>query len=486
LSKLVGPLHDTPTGYNKKGLAAPSIASHLPSTSFSLTDKQREVVKLLGGPQRHTLLVGGSRSGKTFSLVRALYARAIRSPESRHCILRFRYNAVRQSVWLDTLPKMQRLCFPSIRYKEYRQDGFIELPSNGAQIWFGGLDEKERVEKILGMEFATLFCNECSQIPYSSVLVALTRLAQNAPNIQTRAYYDLNPTGTGHWTYKLFVEHKNPQTMQPLEEPNNYKWMYLNPLDNKGNLPEGYLGMLNSLPERQRKRFLEGKYTAEVDGALWTLETLETCLHEGPLPELRRVVIGVDPSGTAGKDDKRNDFVGIVAAGVDAEGTAYVLGDCSTQEGPDGWGRAVCNAFVNFEADAVVAEANFGGEMVRHVIQSCARNLGITVPTHLVTASRGKAVRAEPIAALYEQGKIKHKQHFPVLEDQLLNFSTNGWLGEKSPDRADAAIWALTHLLVRQHHGCLIVPPILATRPAVLLGDPSPSMFSGSLRPTTH
>lgn len=440
---------------------------------FSLTPKQALGQKLLGGTQRHTLLVGGARSGKTFLTTRAMYLRAVKAAGSRHCILRFRYNAVRSSIWLDTLPKVQFLCFPQVPYKDYRQDGFVELP-NGSQIWFGGLDEKERVEKILGQEYLSLYFNECSQIPYSSVLVALTRLAQNCPGTLNRAYYDLNPTGTGHWSHKLFIEKKNPTDGRLIDNPDDYQWMFLNPYDNKENLPSHYLGMLESLPERQRRRFLDGKYTAEVDGALWSYETLDQCLHEEAVPDLRRVVIGVDPSGTAGKDDKRNDDIGIIAAGTDHDGIGYVLADYTTSQGPAGWGKRVVEAFIKHEADTVVAEGNFGGDMVRHVIQSAAREMGQVVPVQIVTASRGKMVRAEPIAALYEQGKIKHAAKFPALEDQLLNFSTNGWLGEKSPDRADAAIWALTALMVRHVPNAIIVPPVLASRLRVQIGDPNP------------
>lgn len=447
------------------------------AAQFLLTDRQKDAHRLLGGKQRRTLLVGGARSGKTFLFTRSLYMRAAKGAHSRHCILRFRYNAVRSSIWLDTLPKVQHLCFPNLPYKDYRQDGFVELP-NGAQIWFGGLDEKERVEKILGQEYCTLYYNECSQIPYSSVLVARTRLAQNIPDLDNREYYDLNPTGTGHWSHKEFVEHKNPLTSLPIHDPENFKWMYLNPHDNKNNLPSGYIQMLESLPERQRRRFLEGKYTAEVDGALWSYETLESCIHDGPLPEFKRVVVGVDPSGTSGKDDKRNDNIGIVTAGLDRDGIGYILEDSTCALGPAGWGKRVVEQFLKHEADAIVAEQNFGGEMVRHVIHSAARDAGvIPPPVHLVHASRGKMVRAEPIAALYEQGKIKHSAKFPSLEDQLLNFSTNGWLGEKSPDRADAAIWALTALLVRQQPTVTIVLPGVVSRIRAQIGDPLPKFL---------
>ena len=117
---------------------------------------------LLEGRQRFTCLAGGTRSGKTFLIVRAIVARALKAKHSRHAILRFHANAARASIALDTLPNVMRLCFPRTTIKEHRQDGFFEL-SNGARIWIGGLDDKERVEKILGLEYATVFLNEASQ-----------------------------------------------------------------------------------------------------------------------------------------------------------------------------------------------------------------------------------------------------------------------------------------------------------------------------------
>ena len=131
---------------------------------------------------------------KTFVLVRALVLRALRGAGSRHAILRFRGNAARASIWLNTFPKVMRLCFPGVAWKPHKQDGYVALP-NGSEVWIGGLDDHERVEKILGMEFVTLFYNECSQIPYASVLMARTRLAQHIEGLQPREYFRLQPAG---------------------------------------------------------------------------------------------------------------------------------------------------------------------------------------------------------------------------------------------------------------------------------------------------
>jgi phage terminase large subunit-like protein len=408
-----------------------------------LTAKQREANKLLGGPQRHTLMVGGSRSGKTFLGIRGVATRAIKAPGSRHAIFRLRFNALRASVWLDTLPKVMRLCFPGVPYKNNRQDGYVSLP-NGSEIWFGGLDDKERVEKILGMEFATLYFNECSQIPRASVLTALTRLAQKVDGLKNRAYYDLNPVGTGHWTYRQFIEHVDPDTRLPLADPEDYQYVYMNPADNRANVDAQYLALLESLPERQRRRFLDGRYVAEIDGALWTLEMLEKHRRNTEdVPVFRRVVVAVDPSGSKGPEDTRSDEIGIVVAAIGQDDRLYVLADLSGRYGPEKWGALAVKARHDWGADRIIGERNFGGDMVRAVVQAADRS----APYKEVNASRGKVQRAEPVSALYEQGRVSHVGIFPRLEDQMVNFSTSGYLGDKSPDRADALVWAITELM---------------------------------------
>lgn len=408
-----------------------------------LTPKQAEANRLLGGPQRHTLLVGGSRSGKTFTGVRAVATRAIRAPESRHVIFRLRFNALRSSVWLDTLPKVMRLCYPGVPYKNNRQDGYVSLP-NKSEIWFAGLDDKERVEKILGMEFATEYFNECSQIPRPSVTTALTRLAQKVDGLKNRAYYDLNPVGTGHWTYRQFIELVDPDTRQPLKKPEDYKHIYMNPGDNRANVDEGYLELLESLPERQRRRFLDGRYVAEIDGALWTLELLEKYRRaQDDIPLMRRVVVAVDPSGSKGEEDKRSDEIGIVVAGLGVDDRVYVLADYSGRYSPEQWGAMAVKAWKTHGADRIIGERNFGGDMVRAIVHAADRN----APYKEVTASRGKVVRAEPVSALYEQGRVSHVGRFASLEEQQMNFSVSGYLGDKSPDRADSLVWAITELV---------------------------------------
>jgi phage terminase large subunit-like protein len=276
------------------------------------------------------------------------------------------------------------------------------------------------------------------------VLTALTRLAQKVDGLRNRAYYDLNPVGTGHWTYRQFIEHLDPDSRQPLANPDDYRHIYMNPADNRANVDEGYLRLLESLPERQRRRFLDGRYVAEIDGALWTLELLEKYRRDaGDVPLYRRVVVAVDPSGSKGEEDKRSDEIGIVVAALGVDDRVYVLADLSGRYSPEQWGAIAARAWTQYGADRIVGERNFGGDMVRAIVHAADRN----APYKEVTASRGKVVRAEPVSALYEQGRVSHVGRFGTLEDQQCNFSTSGYLGDKSPDRADALVWAITELV---------------------------------------
>jgi phage terminase large subunit-like protein len=339
-----------------------------------------------------------------------------------------------------------RLCFPGVQYEEHRLDGYFSF-ENGSQFWIGGLDDKERVEKILGQEYATIFLNECSQIPYASVLIARTRLAQNIEGLNLRMYYDLNPPGKLHWSNWEFGQKKSPLSKQPLPDPENYARMQINPEHNRKYLAPEYIKMLDNMPEKQRRRFSLGEYIEEVDGALWTYDRLDAVrIEREEMPPMQRIVVSVDPSGAAGNEDTRSDEIGINVSGKDYAGRAYVLEDLTCKLGPAGWARVAVNAFDRWMADCIIAERNFGGAMV----ESTIRNVRSTLPVKLISASRGKAVRAEPISALYDErvDMVRHVGRFPDLEDQLCSFSGAGYFGEKSPDRADAAIWALSELML--------------------------------------
>ena len=424
-----------------------------PTSLFTPTDKQTAQRALVNSEARHVLAYGGSRSGKTFGFCETIAERALKAPGSRHLVARLHNIDVRQAVMLDTWPKMMAAAFPDVRTQPNKTDQYIKF-ENEAEVWFGGLDDKDRVEKILGKEYATIYINESSQIAFATVLTLRTRLAQvasltNGGDLPLKMLYDLNPTGRGHWTFREFIEHLNPVDGRSID-PVTRAHVVMNPDDNP-HLPQAYLDELDDLPERERQRFRDGRYLSEVPGALWSLS--DRTAHDGRAipgidklrtsepPVLRRVVVGVDPSGS---DGTGGDKQGIVVVGLGVDGHGYVLADRSCRLSPEGWAGTTAKAARDFDADRVVAERNFGGAMVESVL----RGADVNMPVKLVTASRGKIVRAEPVAALYETGKVHHVGVFPDLEEQLTMTTTAGYQGGDSPDRMDALVWALTELML--------------------------------------
>ncbi len=417
---------------------------------YTLTAKQKSAQVFCAGIAKHIMLFGGSRSGKTFLLVRNMVMRALKSPNSRHAIFRFRFSAIKASIVSDTFPKVMRLAFPGVTYTVNKTDWYAEFP-NGSQIWFSGLDNPERAEKILGMEFVTEYFNECSQMPWRSIQIALTRLAQSvdqvidgvAKTLKPRVYYDENPPTKAHWSYRTFIQKIDPETRLSLLNPDDYVSYKINPADNRDNIADDYIQTLDAMSGRLRKRFRDGDFGEAIAGALFDDGNIESYrVLDGVLPDMVRIVVAVDPSGSGDVDNADNDAIGIVVAGLGTDGNAYVLEDCTIKAGPATWGNVSVTAYERHQADVLVGEVNYGGEMVRHVIKTA----GPRVNFRKVSASRGKVVRAEPFSALYETGKVRHAGRFNELEDELCGFTINGYIGDGSPNRADALIWALAEL----------------------------------------
>jgi hypothetical protein len=455
-----------------------ALAPIVERPKFVPTPKQEEANLLFDGPQLHTLLRGGSRSGKTFITCRRIALRALAASSSRHAIWRFHYNHAKNSIGLDTWPKMMRLCFPDVVDAmggvRFSHEGVLTMP-NGSEIWLGGLDDKERVEKILGMEFATNFFNEASQIPWSSIEIAHSRLAQKVevdlPKhplrghlLPLRNYYDMNPPGKRHWSYSLFRKHVTPTDKMPVPDPDDYREMRINPFDNEANLPEEYFKVLSGMSKAKRLRFEQGEWASDAEGTLWNDEMLDTA-RVGYIPKgvrLVRTVVGVDPSGSKGANapkgkaidpaEVRSNDIGIIVMALGSDGNGYVLEDATINASPGEWGARVVKAAKDHNADRVVAEGNYGGAMVQFVLKSAQR----TLPVKMVTSSRGKALRAEPVAALYEdnQLRIKHVGHFPELEEQMVSMmpQPHGYQGEGSPDRLDAMVFAATELMLGSNY----------------------------------
>jgi len=209
-----------------------------------------------------------------------------------------------------------------------------------------------------------------------------------------------------------------------------------NTYDNISNLADAFIQTVISKYENTRlgRQELYAEILDDNPNALWTRAVIENN-RVIKLPDLVRIVIGVDPAVTSGDE---SDETGIVAAGRDAKGHGYVLDDKTLKASPDRWAREAVQAYYKWKADRIIGETNNGGDMIEFVIKSVDRN----VSYRKVTATRGKVLRAEPIAALYEQNKISHCGYFSELEDQMCEWQP----GDKSPNNMDALVWALTEL----------------------------------------
>lgn len=410
---------------------------------FRLTAKQKTARELLNGHD-NTLLYGGSRSGKTFLIIRNIFLRAVKA-RSRHLICRFRFNHAKTSLWYDTIPKVLASdpAFKKMTFQFNKSDWFITAPvrssAGGGEstIWLGGLDEKERTEKILGNEYSTIYLNEASQIQYESVTMLRTRLAENS-GLELKEYVDCNPSGKGHWTYQEYILKLVPGTKERSYIDTAH--CVMNPFDNLENLPPKYLKILQSLPKRQRQRFLEGLYLTDVEGALWTDQMLSAALTK-PTLDLKKVIIAVDPAVTF---QENSDETGIVACGLDEANEAVVLADHSLKASTRKWAQVVVNAYHHHEANYVVVEANNGGDLVIDALKFIDRSIKVKT----VHASKGKFARAEPVSELYELGLVSHADTFPELDAQLVEYVP--LTAKKSPDRLDALVWGITELMLHK------------------------------------
>lgn len=408
--------------------------------TFQRTDKQREATAILTSSEEAGLF-GGSRSGKTFLILRSIIIRACKV-KSRHLIARLHFNHVKTSIWYDTLPKVLEICFPDLKVKMNKADWFVQFP-NGSEIWLGGVDDKERVEKILGTEFSTIYINETSQVSYDAVTMLQTRLAENS-GLELRMWYDFNPPSKKHWTYLYFVQGINPEDLKPLAEKIPY--LIMNPGDNLKNLPPSYLKRLARLPKRQRDRFLDGKFTLDTEGALWTYDQIIDA-RARELVITNRTVVAVDPAVTNNPD---SDECGIVVASSEHNAMKDVDGelvdrfriekDYSGKFSTQTWAIRAINAYNDHDADAIVAEVNQGGDLVEDVL----RLNGFKGRVIKIHAKKGKALRAEPVVALYEQDRVAHADGLDELESEMMEWVPMNT--KDSPNRIDAAVYAIAEL----------------------------------------
>lgn len=343
----------------------------------------------------------------------------------------------------DTFPKVCTAM--NLEYTMNNQDNFAKLP-NGSEIWFCGIDEARGLDKVLGTEYSTMFFNEASQIKYSTYQFVLSSLAEKSGLI-TRVIIDENPPLKSHWTYKVFFEGIDPgeRTLIPKFEE-NYQHYRINPTDNTENIDSNYMEQLDNLPKKLRDRFRDGIFGDDIIGALFT----ETNINKHRIivnEDIRKAVIedlnlieiavSVDPAIST---KAQSDETGIIVVGRDKNNKGYVLDDKSGIYTPSEWAAVAVALYQEYDSDFIVGEINQGGDMVEYTIKVEDENV-VFKPVH---ASKGKMLRAEPISAIYDDGRISHVGSYPDLEEEMVTYT--GTKGEESPNRLDALVHGLTAL----------------------------------------
>ena len=299
------------------------------------------------------------------------------------------------------------------------------LWSNGAvaQVF-----SSEDPESLRGPQFDAAWCDEVGKWKHAE------------------ACFDMLQFGLrlGRWPVQLLTTTPRPtRLLKRLVADKSVRRTTMTTADNAQVLARSFLQTIRnryagSLLGRQE---LDGELIEDREDALWNRAALEACAGK-PAGRLTRIVVAVDPPASSGA---RADACGIVAVGLDEAGRAVVLEDATlNRASPNAWAARAIGLYHSLEADCVVAEINQGGEIVATVL----RSIDPTVPVKSVRASRGKWLRAEPVAALYEQGRVRHARRLPELEDEMCDFGPDGLSDGRSPDRLDALVWAVTELML--------------------------------------
>jgi phage terminase large subunit-like protein len=402
-------------------------ARHSRNVSRDWRHTGRPEQKPPGGDWRTWLVMGGRGSGKTRAGAEWVHALASAEKQSslRIALVAETLGDARE-VMIDGVSGICRIARPAPQFEISRRR--LVWPNGAvAQIF-----SSEDPESLRGPQFHFAWCDELAKWKYAQETFDMLQFGLRL-GADPRQLVTTTPRPV-------------PILKALIADPDT-RLVRISTQANAGNLAPGFIKALESRygGTRLGRQELAGELIEDREDALWKRADLEACrigFHGGRVTgALRRIVVAVDPPSGSGAAS----CCGIVVAGLEASGRAVVLADCSIAgASPAGWARAVERAYARFSADRVVAEVNQGGEMVTAMLKSVDANLPVT----MVRATRGKFLRAEPVAALYEQGRVAHAGRFAELEDQMCDFGPDGLSSGRSPDRLDALVWALTALML--------------------------------------
>lgn len=405
-------------------------------------------------PARYYIITGGRGSGKSFAVATAI-SNDLVIPEETKNILYLRKTLV--SAHLSIIPEFQEK-IDLLGYGKFVDAGKTEIENirTGSEIFFRGIQtssgsNEANLKSIVNV--ATVIIDEAQELDDERTFDRID-LSLRSKTIRNRVILCLNPVDHTHWIYRRFFEaRKVADDFNGIVDDTCY--IHTDYRDNADNLSDDFLRLAEQCrkndPDKYKHIWL-GHWSKDKANALWKRATMIDPYRVPEAPAiLERIVVAVDPAVTS-KDS--SDETGIIAAGckrLNGVTHYYVIGDNSLKGSPREWATAAINQYKALRADRLVAEVNNGGDMVEDTI----RNIDRSVSYRAVRASRGKIVRAEPIAALYEQGLVHHVGNFGALESQMCGYC--GYDGEESPDRMDALVWALTELSERSGGSRILV-----------------------------
>ncbi len=394
---------------------------------------------------RYAIVTGGRGSGKSYALStwQGVDCNS-RSKAENTLYLRKTLTSAHLSIIPEFWEKIELLGIAS-NFQQTKTE--IIHRKSGSQIFFRGIQSSSRNNEAnlkSVHNVTTVIIDEAQEVEEAEF--DRIDLSVRAVGSRNRIILSLNPTeDEGHWIHRRFFKDVNlPDDFNGIFGDTIY--IHTDYLDNLDNLSEDFIAVAEKTKKtniaKYRNQFL-GFWGGEKPESLWKSKLIDSLRVPSVNPdELDRIVIAIDPAATS---KASSDETGIVAAGVKygrngADDQFYILEDASLRGSPVQWARTALELYYFYSADRIIAEVNNGGDMVESVIRNADDNVSYSA----VRATRGKILRAEPVAALYEQRRVHHAGYFAILESQMCNFT--GLDGEKSPDRLDALVWAITEL----------------------------------------
>jgi PBSX family phage terminase large subunit len=379
---------------------------------------------------RYFLLTGSRGSAKSFHVSTALLHLTY---EKGHIILFTRWTLV--SAYISIIPEFIQKIEELNRFEDFEiTQTEITNRVTGSKILFKGIKTSQgtataNLKSIAGV--TTFVLDEAEELVDEDIFDRID-LSIRTKGMTNRVVIVMNPSYKSHWIYKRFLA-KGKQ--------HNTCYIHTTYLDNAINLSASFLEQANRVKQENQLRYEHlflGKWLEDAEGLLWNRAMIARAFID-VAPKLKRIVVSIDPAVTATSE---SDETGIIVCGRDQNDNGYILEDLSGKYSPNEWAIIAVKSVERWSADCIVAEKNQGGDMVESVL----RSQGAKHRVKLVTATKGKFVRAEPVYSLYEQNRIFHVGNLSILESQMVTFNPDKG---KSPDRVDALVWGLTELMIK-------------------------------------